>query len=318
MSITHLDYHTKVNPMRPEDVNLIMEENRFAAFGRPKIRDVNVTVGRPGTPSNVGPRPGTAAVGGSYHPPSSYSKAELEKLKKDLNLKAELYESKVPLKWACSNLGPMQSTYTAQLGADMAQLRKYMKEASDIAANKMLPLGLGPTLGFGKVDPLLYQHKTAAFPVANHYMAPLRPHVGESGQKPTTYSIHHGTSAPKLSATMTQADRDALAKVAAVEEMRMKEFHERVKKSYVPLGSSAIHNQVDPKTMYQTSWSHYDGKVYEANQNDESSSRFLAAFNGPTASVAACAPAEGHGLPDGNKLLADRNESRRKEMLNRA
>lgn len=275
--------------MMAEDLNLIFEENRCATYGRPKIRDVNITVGRPGT------APVNRPKGQSDHLPS-LDKAEMEQLKKDLNLKKELYESKVPLKWACSNLGPVESSYGAAYGANMPELRRYILEADKQKVSRMRPLGLGPTLGFGGVDPLIYQHKTTAFPVAGCFTQPLRPSSDVDLLKLTTYEVLHGMSAPKTRANLTAEEREALAKLAAIEAIRMRESQDRVKRSYIPLGSSAMHNQSDPKTMNQTMFCSYPEEAYMRALKADSATRMKRAFTGATASVAACAPAQGTNL----------------------
>lgn len=242
---------------------------------------------RPQTPLA---RPGTAPVSGSLG-----GQAGKRLTREDLDLKKELYTSNVPLKWACTTLGPMQSAYQRNHGANMRDLMKSIKDTMEERANMMTPLGLGPTLGFGKVDPVLYQHKTAAFPVPDCYMhGTLANAEARDENKYTTYMTTHGQALDKPWALLDPQEKLTAAKVAAIEAMRLQEFRERLKRTSVPLGSSAIFNQVDPKTMNHTQFTRYAEKAYHV---DPSAVRLLNVYTGPTASVSACAPAENPYLP---------------------
>lgn len=285
-SMSHLHFKEKRNVLSAEDRQLIIDENRFNNFGRPKMRDVSVRVGRPDTAPPQ--RPATA------DDDRAASKARIEELKKSIDLKKELYESKVPIKWAMANLGPQQSAYSAFHGANMHAINKNIADSAAERRNRMPPLGLCPTLGFGSVDPNLYQHRAAAFPVARSFLATTRPHADSyDTTKPTTYGLTHGTSAGKMDWQLSAEDRRATEGARAFDAVRMTEFQERVKRSNVPLGSSAIFNQIDPKTAYQSQLVRYPEAAY---RQDDSHTRLIGVYSGPTGPVGACAPAEGGGL----------------------
>eukprot|EP00951_Prasinocladus_malaysianus_P012683 scaffold94721_cov27-Prasinocladus_malaysianus.AAC.1 len=152
-SLSHVQFKKQRNPLSPEDIALVNEENKFATYGRPKaIRDVQITVGgqsRPATASS----PGMTLPGGVGTHGATMSPAELARLRQDLNLKKELYESKVPLKWACSTIGPMKSSYILSHGENVPEIYNQTKNYAAEQA-KIKPAGLGPTLGFGRVDPV--------------------------------------------------------------------------------------------------------------------------------------------------------------------
>jgi len=296
-SLSHVQFKAMKNVLDENDLALINEENRRATYGRPKMRDVSVKVGM-----EQQQRPGTAPMGSSTSGRPSKPLA-----REDFDLKTELYTSNVPLKWACTNLGPLKSAYQLSHGANSRDMMKSIHDTMDQRANMMRPLGLGPTLGFGKVDPVIYQHKTAAFPVPDCMVhGTLANAEKRDDNKFTTYMTMHGQSVDKPWALLDPSEKLTARKVAAIEAMRLQEFQERLKRTSVPLGSTAIFNQIDPKTMYQTQLTRYDEKAYRA---DPSAARLVSVYTGPTASVAACAPAEGIFIPSRASLTKGRRGS---------